>query len=144
VLVSITAPRVNQAELKKKCDESRPAWASYQEDIKGQIGAESVAQWRGRLTELRQNAGTVTATFQLEAPWDRYDASIPVLLRDPMGHECLASKVEKQGTTRNYLFQLATDSGTMILPWVEIHFPNTERRIALGVRGAWKDVQAAP
>ncbi len=138
------AHKADPVELVKRCDESHPAWVSYQEDIKGQVGARPVALWRGRLAEVRQEAGFVTVTFQLEQPWADYEAAVPVLLRDPMGHDYRQDKVEREESLRRYVFHLNAESGTSALPWVEIHFPHTERRIALGSAGRWKDQPVTP
>ncbi len=134
--------QADPAELAKRCAESRPAWASYQEDIKGQVGAPPVARWRGRLVEVCQESGAITVTFLLESPWAEYEADMPVLLRDPMGHEHRQDQVKREGGTRRYIFHLDAQSGVSQLPWVEIHFPHTERRIALGTGGHWKDIAA--
>jgi hypothetical protein len=143
VVARLGAHQADPAELAKRCDESRPAWASYQEDIKGEVGAQPVARWRGRLVEVHQEAGTVTVTFHLESPWAGYEADVPILLRDPMGHEYRQDSVEKEGGTRRYIFRLDAQTGMSTLPWVEIHFPHTERRIALGAAGRWTNTEAA-
>lgn len=136
--------QADPAELAQRCGESRPAWASYQEDIKAQVGARPVALWRGKLTELRQESGSLTVTFLLEQPWADYEAAVPILLRDPMGHDYRQDRVEREDGLRRYIFQLDAQSGASTLPWVEIHFPHTERRIALGSTGCWTDAEARP
>ena len=142
VLARMGEHKLDPAELATKCRESRPAWVSYQEDIKGQVGARPVARWRGRLVEVRQEEGAMTVTFRLESPWAAYDADVPVLLRDPMGREYRQNRVERQDGTRRYIFQLDAKDGASILPWVEIHFPHTERRVALGNKGRWTNTAA--
>jgi hypothetical protein len=144
LIAIMEAHHADPAKLAKRCAESHPSWAGYQEDIKEQVGAQPVAAWRGRLEQVRQEAGLITVTFRLESPWAGYDADVPVLLRDPMGRECRQESVERQGGTRRYIFLLNTESGTSILPWVEIHFPHTERRIALGTEGLWKESPPMP
>lgn len=144
VVARMGAHKTDPAELAKRCDESRPAWTSYQEDIKGQVGAEPVARWRGQVEEVRQEAGSVIVTFQLEQPWADYEAAVPILLRDPMGHEYRQDAVEREGGTRRYVFRMDPQTGASQLPWVEIHFPHTERRIALGSAGRWTNTAATP
>ena len=138
------AHKTDPAELVKRCAESHPAWVSYQEDIKGQVGAQPVALWRGRLAEVRQKADSITVTFQLEQPWAEYEAAVPILLRDPMGHDYQQDSVSREGSLRKYVFHLDAGSGASTLPWVEIHYPHTERRIALGTAGQWKDQPSTP
>jgi len=133
------AHETTPAELEKRCAESDPAWISYQEDIKGQVGAQPVARWRGALQEVRQESDTVTVTFQLEAPWDEYRAAVPVLLRDPMGREHRQDRVVREDGLRRYIFRLDAQSGASLLPWVDIHFPHTERRVALDAMGHWAE-----
>jgi hypothetical protein len=144
VVARMGARPVDPVELTRRCEESRPVWASYQEDIKGQVGAQPVARWRGRLEQVRQEAGSVLVTFRLESPWSDYEANVPVLLRDPMGHEYRQDAVDREDGARRYVFHLDAQSGASLLPWVEIHFPHTERRIALGAGGHWKDTQVTP
>ena len=138
------AHEADPAELLRRCNESHPAWLSYQEDIKGQVGATPVARWRGRPVEVRQQSGELTVTFLLESPWADYDAAVPVLLRDPLGREHRQDRVEKDGALRRYTFEMPQDSAAMTLPWVEIHYPHTERRIALGAEGRWTDTGTRP
>ncbi len=138
------APSNNPAELSKRCTESRPAWASYQEDIKGQVGAQPVARWQGKLVDLRQEAGLITATFALESPWAEWEADVPVLMRDPMGHEYRQDGIDRDGSIRRYRFHLDPADASSILPWVDIHFPHTERRIALGTGGHWSYAAVKP
>ncbi len=144
VLARMGTPEANPAELAKRCEESRPAWASYQEDIKGQIGARPVARWRGQLIEVRQESQSIAATFRLQSPWAEYGADVPVLLRDPMGHEYRQDQVVGEGPERKYVFLLDSKNAASPLPWIEIHFPHTERRVALGTEGRWSDRPTAP
>ena len=44
-LVSLSA-RVSEAEIARRCRESEPRWESYQEDVKGLIGAAPTAENR--------------------------------------------------------------------------------------------------
>jgi len=142
VVARMGAHKADPAELATRCAESHPAWVSYQEDIKGQVGAEPVARWQGRLAEVRQEAGSIIVTFQLEQPWADYEAAVPVLLRDPMGRDYRQDSAERENSLRRYVFHLDAETGTSTLPWIEIHFPHTERRIALGSAGRWTDKQA--
>ena len=144
VIARMGAYQADPNELTKRCADSHPVWVSYQEDIKGQVGAQSVALWRGRLAEVRQESGSITVTFQLDPPWVDYEAAVPVLLRDPMGHEYRQDAVEREGGARRYLFHLDTQTGASTLPWVDVHFPHTERRIALGAEGRWTNTEPLP
>ena len=43
----VNSVRLDTAEIARRCAESHPEWQNYQEDIKGQIGAAPVAEWKG-------------------------------------------------------------------------------------------------
>jgi hypothetical protein len=117
-------------------------WLSYQEDIKGSIGAQAVANWDGIPVEVRQEGPEVTVIFSLKPPWSDYEAAVPVLLRDPMGRQYPQKTTTREGNRRKYLFCLDTASAASPLPWIEIRYPHSERRIGLDKSGAWQDTPA--
>jgi hypothetical protein len=142
VLLAVTAALMgNQtippAELLRRCQASVPAWNGYQEDIK-EIGANPVAQWRGTPSLLRISAGRAHLHMALEAPWDGWEASLPLLLKTPEGHVQRNSSAVSEGGIRVYQFQLSTDGDYDTPPWVDIQYPHTKRRLHLNAEGRWQ------
>jgi len=141
-LVAITAYMnsgdLSPEELARRCADSFPAWQSYQEDIKAQIGARPVAEWKGRPTGVLQDGRHVRVTFLLTEPWNGRGAVLPVLLRDPLGVVYRNVGFESRGSERIYLFELTETSAVSRLPWIELQFPHSEMRLPLDVRGAWR------
>ena len=121
-------------EIARRCRESRPAWQNYQEDVKGQIGARATATWRGEPMRLEVAEGTARLTMRIVGPWTEYQYGIPILLRDPQGNTALSIDAGPPGGERTYTFALPTQS---VPPWVEIHYPHAERRLALTAEGQW-------
>lgn len=136
VLAWIGAEGPTGEEIARRCAESRPRWQSYQEDIKGGVGARLVAEWRGEIDSVRAAGDGVTVSFRLLPPWDSRDAALPVLLRLPSGEELLQKGTRREGGLRHYLFDLPEKSAPP--PWVEVHYPHRERRVALDAAGAWR------
>ncbi len=132
------AQGVSPEELQHRCEASRPEWRSYQEDIKGQIGAAPAAKWQGSPIRAEHKGAKVRVTFLLDPPWAAYEASIPVLLRDPLGKTRLSSTCERDGPRRIYTFALTTDQAPGRLPWIEVRYPHHERRLALDAQGEWE------
>lgn len=119
-------------ELLARVESSHPTWQSYYEDIKDQIGAGPVAQWQGRLTEVRIAGGEVEVKFSLAGPWADRHVAIPVLLRDARGEMMRESRVRFEGDSVTYTFP--TDASK---PWIELQSPEGTRRVALPESGVW-------
>lgn len=120
-----------------RCREAEPEWASYHEDIKGLIGAGPVASWNGAPHSAQCNAREVLVDFRIAAPWDRYAAVMPVMLRTPAGRVYLSKKAVARDGERRYVFELAGNTGGGALPWVEIRFPHGQRRLHFSASGTW-------
>ena len=129
-----TAPEA----LLERCRASRPEWAGYQEDIKGQIGAGPVAAWKGELTAIVQRGGTVSVTFHLEPPWSGFEAALPVLLRDPMGGVHYPGPARADGALREYTFVLGAEASGTAFPWLEVRAPRRDWRVTLDADGRWR------
>ncbi|MBW7865081.1 MAG: hypothetical protein GX580_04480 [Candidatus Hydrogenedens sp.] len=138
MLARLGASDPPDSEIARRCRESRPGWQSYQEDIKGQVGARLVAQWHGEIDAVRADGGNVTVSFRLSPPWDTRDAALPVLLRLPSGEELLQDTALREGGLRHYHFSLPEKSAPP--PWVAVHYPHRERRVALDAAGEWRRV----
>lgn len=131
---ALNSASVAPEEIARRCRESRPVWQNYQEDVKGQIGARAAATWHGVPTRLELADGTARLTMQITGPWTGYVYGIPILLRDPQGNTSLSIDAGPPGEERTYTFALPTKS---VPPWVEIHYPHAERRLALTAEGTW-------
>lgn len=116
------------AELVRRCKASQPAWNGYQEDIK-EIGARAVARWHGAPVSAKVMPDAVEITFRLEAPWDAWEAAVPVLLRDPEGRVMRDTGDRRDGAQRVYQFDRSALSGESAPPWLEIQYPHTRRRL---------------
>jgi hypothetical protein len=138
---AVNRASLDPADLPRRCAESRPTWQSYQEDIKGQIGAAAAAEWRGAPIRFKLDQGAAYLTMRLEGPWTEFPCGIPVLLRDPQGNTVQDSGISTPGAERTYTFPLKAGDTP---PWVEIHYPHQERRLALGPDGAWEAPPATP
>jgi len=136
VLAYVNTGGIAPAELERRCAAIRPAWQSYQEDIKA-IGAGPVAAWRGEPVRLEWQGAVIRLTFRLSDPWSGYSAMLPILLRDPLGREYCSVSGQREGGLRTYTFELETASAGSSLPWVEIQYPHTARRLPLDSHGVW-------
>ena len=132
------AGTVDEAQLAARVTSSHPRWASYQEDIKGQVGARPVAEWEGALESIDASSGLVEVTIRLKAPWAARDAAMPILLEEPVGgvHEATASR--REGDRRVYTFAISGTAGSEPAPWVQLKLPRQEPRIVLPPNGHWK------
>ncbi|NIA13559.1 MAG: hypothetical protein GWP08_05715 [Nitrospiraceae bacterium] len=128
---------VDDEELRERVRTSRPAWESYQEDIKSQVGAAPVAEWQGALQRVVCQRNTVRLTFQIQGPWAGRGTAIPVLVREPFGgiHGSLSVQNDQGAVT--YLFELPEAASATPFPWIEVKFPHQEKRIVLSERGTW-------
>lgn len=131
---ALNSASVSPEEIARRCRESKPVWQDYQEDVKGQIGARAAATWHGEPTRLELQDGVALLTMRLSGPWTAYAVGIPILLRDPQGNTALSIDAGPPGEERTYTFALPTKS---VPPWLEIHYPHAERRLALTAEGTW-------
>ncbi|MCX5758735.1 MAG: hypothetical protein NTU83_09580 [Candidatus Hydrogenedentes bacterium] len=128
---------LSDRELAARIEKSRPAWESYQEDIKGQIGAGPVAEWDGTPSRLWFDRDAVFFTFAMRGPWAARDMGVPVLLRDPSGRVQRDLRADRNGLMVCYTFERPKLDA---LPtWLEIRYPHTERRLVLSARGEWNE-----
>ena len=127
-------PRV----LAERAAASLPHWATYQEDIKGQIGAKAVAQWQGRPVRAHQEGRVVQVEFEIDGSWETYRAAMPILARDPFGNEVRDIRAAVEGARVTYAFEFGVDSGPGVIPWIELQFPHNDQRITFAPDGTWK------
>lgn len=126
------------AELAQRAAESHPAWQSYNEDIKAQMGAGPSAEWSGTLTQVACEAESIRATFQVTGPWAARDAAMPVLMREPTGHVFQNRSSTREGALVTYVFERADSLRSEIPAWLEFHYPHGEQRVAFNGQGVWR------
>jgi hypothetical protein len=137
-VVAACSPSLSPQDLERKTLAAQPRWESYQEDLKGAIGAGPVAEWQGRPVEVCREGDVFRVTFVLTGPWVGRQAAIPVLLRDPTGATLRHDAVCRHGDQATYDFKLAAqDAGPPA--WLEIKFPHGQKRIVLNDRGDWQE-----
>lgn len=139
----VPAKIVTPEEVAQRCKTSQPAWRSYDEDVKSQIGATPVAAWSGIPVAVQVSASQYLLTFELSGPWLDYDAALPVLVRDPFGQVLSSSAATRQGTRVTYQYRV--DNAGAIAPWLELRYPRHEQRVQLDTHGYWgAEMAAAP
>jgi len=131
-------PRTTDEELGRRVEASRPAWESYQEDLKSQIGAGPVAAWEGAPVAVRADRSVVRATFRVAGPWAQREAAIPILMRDPLGGVHRSLQADHDGDRVTYLFGLPASASGTPFPWLEFKYPRQEMRIVLSDGGGWQ------
>ena len=129
---------VSEEELLRRIDASRPTWANYPEDIKAQIGARSCAEWAGTPVSAERSANVVTVRFAVSGKWAEYSRGLPILLRDPFGSVHLPRASSRKGDLVSYEFVLTGLDENSSLPWVEIQYPHTTRRLLFSSDATWK------
>jgi len=127
---------LSQDELLTRAQNARLQWDSYQEDIKGQIGATPAALWKGNPTRIQVEGKNIRVEFSVAPPWDTYAVAMPILLRGPLGKVSKNSGFEVAGKIHTYTFHVPELEELNSLPWVELHYPHTERRFTL-LDGLW-------
>lgn len=120
--------------LEERIAASSPRWNSYQEDIKGQIGAAPVAEWSGTLVAATQSDDVLTLSFRLDEPWHSREAALPVLLEIPDGAILLPDNATRDTEHRLYHFALPASTP---LAWAEVQYPHHRERIYLDADGQW-------
>jgi len=134
-MVLLSSASVTPEMLVARCEASVPGWSSYQEDVKGQIGARPVAEWRGALRSAQQEGDRLTVAFRLEEPWRSSPASLPVLIRLPDGAVLLPERAHRDEDLRLYGYALESASR---LPWLEVQYPHHRDRLILDSAGRWQ------
>lgn len=132
---------LSREELDARIAASTPQWANYSEDIKAQIGAQSVASWKGHPVSAIHAHNIIEVTFRLAGRWGEENyPGMPILLRDPFGNG-----VKSDATHCNangeivYAFRLAEGSMSVAFPWVEIMYPHEERQLTFSRDGEWSE-----
>lgn len=134
ISAACTSP-VSDAELAARVKASRPEWQSYQEDIKAQLGAGPVAEWRGEPVRAVQEGSALRLTFQLTGPWSRRDCFAPILVADPRG--VIQRPVSAMSREREVIYGFDLGEGGGAVPWLEVKFPNGEKRLVFDQNGVW-------
>jgi hypothetical protein len=137
IVLAACNPPLPESELVARIQKSSPQWQSYQEDIKAQIGAQPVAEWAGEPVNAIQQDAAVSLTFRLLGPWALRDAAIPILIQDPLGHVHQNAAASRRDSLVTYEFKLESPSSTSPFPWLEVRFPNGNKRIVFNEKGAW-------
>jgi len=125
------------AELAQRAAESHPAWQSYNEDIKAQMGARPSAEWSGTLSHVTCEPESFRATFHVTGAWASRDAAMPVLMREPTGHVFQNRESTREGSAVTYVFERAASVKSENPAWLEFRFPHGEQRVAFNGQGAW-------
>ncbi|MBI2421586.1 MAG: hypothetical protein HYV27_02070 [Candidatus Hydrogenedentes bacterium] len=128
---------LNPEALAALCAEARPQWQRYDEDIKS-LGAGPVAAWRGAVVWVQAGATGIEVAFALEAPWDGYEAALPILVRVPDGTVLYAESSKREAKARIYTFVWKAQPEAVSLPWIEARYPHAERRFVLDAAGRWE------
>ncbi len=137
LLFSACSAPFSESELAARIEKCSPQWQGYQEDIKGQVGAGPVAEWRGEPVKAVQQDSKLMITFRLSGAWASRDGAIPVLTQDSLGRvRQSTSATHDQGLT-TYDFSLDLSGSASLLPWVEVKFPNGDKRIVFDQKGVW-------
>ncbi len=142
ILASVKGSSVSPEELAARIAASHPSWQSYEEDIKGQIGAGPVAEWEGTLVAVQAEPGALCATFRVTGPWADRDAGIPILLRSASGKTFQSVSTRREDGRVQYRFDLGSDTDPMP-PWVELKYPfYGNRRVPLSEQGSWEEASS--
>jgi hypothetical protein len=131
------APGVSGKELSDRAAKARPAWQSYEEDIKAQMGAGPAAEWNGSLTRVEMDQSSIRATFRIEQPWASRDIPFPILMRQPKGGISQNKEGRREDGFFIYLFDRPEDMRGEPPAWLEFRFPHGQRRIVLNANGGW-------
>lgn len=129
---------LDSADLGRRASLSNPDWSNYEEDIKAQLGAGAVAEWRGRPVAVQREGARVRVTFRLEGSWTNRDFVLPVLMRDPYGKERRQQGHEIGDATVDYIFRLDENDAEAPLPWIVVKYPHNEDRLPLDAEGRWR------
>ncbi len=136
--------RLDPGDLIRRTALSNPDWANYQEDIKAEIGAAPVAQWQGRPVTAEHLGSSVRVTFKLTGPWADREVVIPVLLRDPLGHDRRHRSYEIASPNVTYVFPIGESVSVNAVPWIMLKYPHHEERLTLDSDGRWSLDRTSP
>lgn len=136
-LFSACGTAVPEDELARRVRASHPTWQSYSEDIKAQLGAGPAAEWEGSLREVRVEGDEIRVVVALSGPWAKRTVAAPVLLNDPVGGARQNTTAERDDSRVTYGFPLPASQAGLAVPWVELKFPNGQRRVTLTEAGTW-------
>lgn len=137
ILVFAAPAAVPEHVLAERIQRANPRWSDYDEDVKGQLGARPVAEWRGRPIRAEAHLnGQIHVTFHIEGPWAGRTVAIPVLLRHPYGNVLNATETHVEQDEVTYSFRLPAPTGDRP-KWVEVRYPHGTRRIVLDADGHW-------
>ena len=128
-------------ELTARIAASTPQWANYPEDIKAQIGAQSVASWAGHPVAAMRADSALEVTFRLTGRWgEENHPGMPILLRDPFGNE-LQSDATHCNANGEIVYAFRLDEGSLnaAFPWVEIMYPHDQRQLTFSREGTWSE-----
>jgi len=137
ILFTEAPEEISAEELADRVQRSVPAWADYQEDLKGQLGATPVARWQGRPIRAQVDGESVSIVFEVSGAWAEYDFALPVLIKDHLGKSYRNTGARRTNSEVEYLFQIAGHVAGTTLPWVEIAYPHHLERLAFSQEGAW-------
>ena len=138
VLVLLLTGRgpISGEELARRVAECEPSWSNYDEDLKAQIGAAPVAEWKGEVAWARWEAGELRVAFLVRGAWAGRDIAIPVLLKLPNGETRRNADAAREDGKLVYRFTTSLDTPPQ---WVVVRYPfYGERRIVLSEDGRWE------
>jgi hypothetical protein len=121
---------VPDAELRKLALESNPGWQNYQEDIKAQIGARAVAEWRGEALQADVSNGEVRVVCMVEGVWAARSFVMPILIQDPRG-EIIKGASDGKAVDGRVEYRFRLPAGERDVPWVNVKYPNGEKRLVV-------------
>ncbi len=136
LLMFLMAKRpIPEEELARRVAQSAPSWNNYDEDLKAQLGAAPVAEWKGDILGIRWDGATLKVRFSLRGDWAERDIAIPVLIRLPDGETSMNQTASREGREVVYSFPAQLESPPQ---WVIVRYPfYGERRIVLSEEGTW-------
>ena len=133
----VNSTELSEDDLAERCAQSVPRWDSYQEDIKGQVGARPVAQWLGKPVSASAKAGAVAIDFEVTGPWAARIAAVPIIVKDPAGAVLVAHGTGDSAGTVTYEITLPGAEQPSV-PWLEVQYPHHRERLPLNAEGRWQ------
>ncbi|MGI6458554.1 MAG: hypothetical protein ACOX5J_00395 [Candidatus Hydrogenedentales bacterium] len=139
VMILTAKGPISSEELARRVINCEPSWSNYDEDLKAQIGAAPVAEWKGEPAEARWEAGELMVSFAVLGVWAGRDTAIPVLVKLPNGETHRNEAAAWEGGKLVYQF---TTSLQAMPQWVIVRYPfYGERRLVLSEDGRWESVE---
>ena len=132
---------VTDAELARRVAAAHPAWQSYEEDIKAQMGARPAAEWSGSLISVECDAESIRAAFRIAGPWASRAAALPILMREPTGRVFQNRDARHEADVQTYIFERPAELRSQTPAWLEFRFPHEERRVIMSEQGNWRAEQ---